>query len=202
MDSQPAATGIDLARLALNAARHSARAHGHTPAKRPAPTRGDTARRGRDAREPAPLTAVFTALVAAHGWTLGTAGGGLRERWRVVVGFTAVAHWHLAGYDPTTRRLRVIADSPAWAAQLRLHQRQILTDLDQLRPGTVTTIDIRTGPAPTTPQDQEPDDQIAWHNHQPASPPPVYQELRRQMREDAAARQIATEMAVGNWRAA
>ncbi|MFF8775129.1 DciA family protein [Kitasatospora sp. NPDC015120] len=47
------------------------------------------------------------------------------------------AHWHLASYDPTTRRLRVLADSPAWAAQLRYQTRHILTALDQLRPGTV-----------------------------------------------------------------
>ncbi|WP_078892055.1 DciA family protein [Streptomyces sp. NRRL S-350] len=61
----------------------------------------------------------------------------MRDRWPTVVGAEAAAHWHLAGYDSTTRRLRAVADSPAWAAQLRLHHRRILTDLEQLRPGTV-----------------------------------------------------------------
>ncbi|MFE5586919.1 DciA family protein [Kitasatospora sp. NPDC056531] len=60
-----------------------------------------------------------TSELCAHGWTLGTAGGDLRDRWSPIVGAEAAAHWYLASYDPTTRRLRV-ADFPAWAAQLRL----------------------------------------------------------------------------------
>ncbi|MGW2401794.1 DciA family protein [Kitasatospora sp. NPDC001664] len=187
-------TGADLARTALRAARQAARANGNTPAQRPRTVRSAVSR---TAREPQPIADVFLALVAAHGWTLGAAGGGLRDRWPAIVGPDAATHWHLAGYDPATRRLRVIADSPSWAAQLRLQQRQILTVLDQLRPGTVTTIDIRTGPAPTTQHDQDPDDRTTRPHTQPAPqsalPPPVYQELRRRMREDAAARQAETD---------
>lgn len=145
---------------------------------------------------------LFLALVAAHGWTLGTAGGGLRDRWPDIVGSDAAAHWRLASYDPTTRRLRVNADSPAWAAQLRLHHRRILTALDQLRPGTVQAIDVRVGLAPIRPE-QDPDDRPARRDVQPpAAPaqPPLadniaYQELRRQMREDAAARQAGLDEA-------
>jgi hypothetical protein len=48
---------------------------------------------------------VFLALVAAHGWTLGTADGGLGDHWLTIV-----------GYDPAARRLHVVADSPTWAA--------------------------------------------------------------------------------------
>ncbi|MFB7667011.1 DciA family protein [Kitasatospora sp. NPDC056138] len=145
---------------------------------------------------------MFLALVAAHGWTLGTAGGGLRDRWPAIVGAEAAAHWHLAGYDPTTRRLRVVADSPAWAAQLRLHHRRILTDLEQLRPGTVRAIDVRVGPAPVVQHDQDQDDRPARHDDRPAAQPArlpladhtAYQDLRR-IREDAVARQAALDEA-------
>ncbi|MGW2255921.1 DciA family protein, partial [Kitasatospora sp. NPDC001660] len=138
-----------------------------------------------------------------HPRPAGTVGGGLRDHWLAIVGPDAAAHWHLAGYDPTTRRLRVVADSPAWAAQLRLHHRRILTDLEQLRPGTVRAIDVRVGPAPVVQHNQDPDDRPARRDTgsaaQPARPPladhAAYQELRRRMREAAAARQAALDEA-------
>ncbi|MFE5586930.1 DciA family protein [Kitasatospora sp. NPDC056531] len=149
------------------------------------------------------ISVVFLALVAAYGWTLGTAGGGLRDRWPTIIGPDAAAHWHLAGYDPTTHRLRITADSPAWAAQLRLQHRRILTALEQLRPGTVRAIDVRVGPVPVVQRDQDPDDRPARRDNgstaQQARPPladhTAYQELRRRMREAAAARQAALDEA-------
>ncbi|MFJ9845822.1 DciA family protein [Kitasatospora sp. NPDC101155] len=196
---QPQTSGADLARTALRAARQASRTSGNAPVQRT--TRQTTAAPRRGPREPEPIADVFLALVAAHGWTLGTAGGGLRDRWPTIVGPDAAAHWHLAGYDPTIRRLRVVADSPAWAAQLRLHHRRILTDLEQLRPGTVRAIDVRVGPAPVVQHDQDPDDRPTRRDDrptaQPARPPladnTAYQDLRRRMREDAAARQAALD---------
>ncbi len=198
--------GIDMARTALRAARKAAAARGNAPAKRTASAVPRPGRHGRDAREPAPIADVFTALVAAYGWTLGTAGGGLRDRWPSIVGPDAASHWHLAGYNPTTRRLRVIADSPAWAAQLRYRTRTILTTLEQLRPRTVTAIDVRIGPAPAAQPDQGSEGRPARRDDrrtaQPAQPPladrTVYQALRRRMREDAAARQAAADQAAAD----
>ncbi|MFE2412302.1 DciA family protein [Kitasatospora sp. NPDC059408] len=191
-------TGADLARTALRAARQAARTSGNAPAQRA--TRQTTAVR-RGPREPEPIADVFLTLVAAHGWTLGTAGGGLRDRWPSIVGAEAAGHWHLVGYDPTTRRLRVVADSPAWAAQLRLHHRRILTDLEQLRPGTVRAIDVRVGPAPVVQHDQDPDDRPTRRDDRPAAQPArppladhtAYQQLRQQMRDQAQARQAAVD---------
>ncbi|MER6366574.1 DciA family protein, partial [Kitasatospora sp. NPDC001527] len=105
------------------------------------------------------------------------------------------------GYDPTTRRLRVTADSPAWAAQLRYQTRHILTTLHQLRPGTVTAIDIRVAPAPAPQPDPDVDERPAPRPAPaPSARPPLadhtaYQELRRQMREQALARQAALDEA-------
>ncbi|MFE7529416.1 hypothetical protein ACFU7Y_27395 [Kitasatospora sp. NPDC057542] len=111
--------------------------------------------------------------------------------------WTRVAEAH--SYDPTTRRLHMVADSPTWAAQLR----RILTDLKQLRPGTVRAIDVRVGPAPVVQHDQDLDDRPARRDTesaaQPGRPPladhHAYQELRRRMREDAATRQAALDEA-------
>jgi len=193
-----ATTGADLARTALRAARQAARTNGNAPVQRT--TRQATVVR-RGPREPEPIADVFLALVAAHGWTLGTAGGGLRDRWPDIVGAEAATHWHLAGYDPTTRRLRVVADSPAWAAQLRFHHHRILTDLEQMRPGTVRAIDVRVGPAPVVQHDQDQGDRPTRRADRPAAPPArppladhhAYQDLRRRMREDAAARQATLD---------
>ncbi|MER5353410.1 DciA family protein [Kitasatospora sp. NPDC002551] len=199
--SQPVASGADLARTALRAARKAASSRGDTPAKRPAATLRRADRHGPGPREPQPIAEVFLALVAAHGWTLGTAGGGLRDHWPTIVGPDAAAHWHLAGYDPTTRRLRVTADSPAWAAQLRLHHRRIVSALHQLRPGTVTAIDVRVGPAPAPQADQDVDERPAPRRAPaPLARPPladhtVYQELRRELREQALVRQAALDEA-------
>ncbi|MET9183159.1 hypothetical protein ABZX88_33860 [Kitasatospora aureofaciens] len=104
-------TGADLARTALRAARQAARTNGNAPAQRTRTVHPTTTVRS-GPREPEPLGDVFLALVAAHGWTLGTAGGGLRDHWPTIDGPDAADHWHLAGYEPTTRRLRVLADSP------------------------------------------------------------------------------------------
>ncbi|MER6364427.1 DUF721 domain-containing protein [Kitasatospora sp. NPDC001527] len=186
----------------MRATRQAARTHGNTPAPRTARAARPATAARRGPREPELLAEVFLALVAAHGWTLGTAGGGLRDHWPTIVGPDAAAHWHLSGYDPTTRHLRVTADSPAWAAQLRYQTRRILTALHQLRPGTVAAIEIRVGPAPAVQDDQDPDDRPR-HDSQPVAQPAqlplannsFYQELRRRMREDAAARRAALDEA-------
>ncbi|MEU4588520.1 hypothetical protein AB0F92_41865 [Kitasatospora aureofaciens] len=86
--------GADLARTALRAARKNA-ATRQIPA--PRPTRPRPADHG---REPLPAAAVFLALVAAHGWTLSTAGGGLRDHWPTIVGPDAAA----TGTSPATTR--------------------------------------------------------------------------------------------------
>ncbi|MFD8785025.1 DciA family protein [Kitasatospora sp. NPDC059599] len=150
--------------------------------------RQTTVAQRRGPREPEPIADVFLALVAAHGWTLGTAGGGLRDHWPTIVG-PAAAHWHLAGYDPTTRRLRVAADSPPWAAQLRPNVRRIVTALDRLRPGTVTAIDVRVGPAPVVQHDQDPDDRPTRRDERPAAQP-----ARLPLADDPRERMITQKM--------
>ncbi|MGE7437031.1 DciA family protein [Kitasatospora sp. NPDC001175] len=201
--TDPAPGGADLARTALRAARRTARLGGNAPAKKTGPTRQQIARAGRDAREPSALAAVVPAMASAHGWALGTAQGTMRDNWAQLVGTEAALHWFPAGFTADTRTLRVTVDSPAWATKLRLEQRQILDRLNQARPDTVRALEIRVGPAISAPvPDTEPTVPAPRHNDQadaPAAPPladsEAYQQLRQQMRENAAARQAAADEA-------
>ncbi|MET8630026.1 DUF721 domain-containing protein [Kitasatospora sp. NPDC004669] len=111
-------TGADLAGTALRAARQAARNAGNAPAKHKKPQAAMDGR-GRDAREPARLNLVVPTLAASQGWALGMAGGSIQDRWAAIVGPDAATHWAPAGFDTTTRILRVLVDSPAWATPSR-----------------------------------------------------------------------------------
>ncbi|MEW1914480.1 DciA family protein [Kitasatospora sp. NPDC085895] len=192
--------GADAARTALLAARRAARLHGNAPTKKPAATRQQVARAGRDARDPFTLAAVMPAMAAAHGWALGTAQGTLRDTWAQLVGPQAALHWFPAGFNADTRTLRVTCDSPAWATKLRLDQRAVLARLNSARPDTVRALDIRVGPAtpsraPATESagPAEQGDQSPTSITPPLADNPNYQQLRQQMRDQAIARQVALD---------
>ncbi|MFE9461629.1 DciA family protein [Streptomyces californicus] len=113
MTAQPA-SGADLARLALQAARAAAKTR---PANKPRlraarPIRGEH-------RDPAGLGNVIGQLTTELGWQNGMNGGDLLEQWPALcpqyVGRIEPAH-----YDPQTGRLDLRPASPAYATQLRL----------------------------------------------------------------------------------
>ncbi|MFD4659703.1 DciA family protein [Kitasatospora sp. NPDC058444] len=204
MTSTPgqAPTGADLARTALRAARHSARLNGNAPAKKTPMTRQQIARAGRDAREPSAIAAVLPAMASAHGWALGTAQGTMRDNWAQLVGPEAALHWYPAGFNTATRTLRVTCDSPAWATKLRLEQRAILAKLNDARPDTVRSLEIRVSATPQAPdagQGTVPSQPQADPAHTPQGPPvadnPLYRQLRQRMRDQAVIRQTALEEA-------
>ncbi|MFF8775101.1 DciA family protein [Kitasatospora sp. NPDC015120] len=193
----PQPSGADLARIALRAARRAARAAGNATIKGKQPTAGEISRQGRIAREPAGLAAIIPAMAGARGWELGTGRGTLRDRWKTIVGTENALHWAPAGFDPDTRTLRVVADSPAWATKLRLDTRRLLQQLDQhLPPGSVRAIDVRVG----WPELDAPDLPRRPAAQEPSEPRPnllpdstSYQELRQQMRQQLQAREAARE---------
>ncbi|WP_372493017.1 MULTISPECIES: DciA family protein [Actinoalloteichus] len=128
-----ALSGPDLARAALEAARAQVRAGGG----RPGAGRSSSGRPGRrrarrrgwsgarpDERDPQPLGRLAVRMVAERGWGDQLAGGALFGRWDRLVGPDIAEH-----VRPVTLRdgeLTVLADSTAWATQLRLLQRQLL----------------------------------------------------------------------------
>lgn len=145
--------GAEAAREALNRARAAAKARGLAPGR---PSRGalgaarrEGARRrsgsGPDARDPQPFAAAIARLVEEKGWQTPVAVGGAIGRWDSVVGPDIAAHCRPDSYVDGV--LTVVADSTAWATQVRMLVPGLLRRLEEeLGEGTVTKIVVR-GPS-------------------------------------------------------
>ena len=117
----------------------------------PAPSGKSAARRprrsGRAHREdPQPLSAALDGLLADQGWQTEAAVGSVFGRWDQLVGPDVAAHTRPERFSDG--ELVVIADSAAWATQVRLLTSAVLRRLNiELGHGTVTRVVVR-GPAP------------------------------------------------------
>jgi predicted nucleic acid-binding Zn ribbon protein len=139
-----------LAAEALAEARADAQAKGHYPVPRdrgavPGPRRP---RRGARARreDPQPLSTALDGLLGDQGWRLAAAVGSVFGRWDQLVGPDVAAHTRPERFNDG--ELVVIADSAAWATQVRLLTSAVLRRLnEELGHGTVTRVVVR-GPAP------------------------------------------------------
>ncbi|MBV9139630.1 MAG: DUF721 domain-containing protein [Pseudonocardiales bacterium] len=153
-ESQPlprGRSGADIARAALAAARAGRRTPaGRTPAGRPAAARRRRGWSGArpDNRDPQPLGALASRLVAERGWTEHVASGVVFARWAALVG--AEVAEHAQPVSLAHGELIVRASSTAWATQLRLLQRQLLTRITAgVGPGVVTALRVQAPAAPT-----------------------------------------------------
>ena len=108
---------------------------------------GGASRAGRGRREdPQPLGAAIEGLLDDQGWRTSAAVGSVFGRWEQMVGEALAAHTRPGGF--TDGELLVIADSTAWATQVRLLRAQLVRRLNaELGPGTVTGVKVR-GPLP------------------------------------------------------
>jgi len=108
---------------------------------------GGATRAGRGRREdPQPLGAAIEGLLDDQGWRTSAAVGSVFGRWEQIVGEALAAHTRPGGF--TDGELLVIADSTAWATQVRLLRAQLVRRLNaELGPGTVTGVKVR-GPLP------------------------------------------------------
>ena len=106
-----------------------------------------TRRPARTHREdPQPLSTAFDGLLADHGWQTEAAVGSVFGRWDQLVGPDVAAHTRPEQFNDG--ELVVIADSAAWATQMRLLTSAVLRRLNtELGHGTVTRVVVR-GPAP------------------------------------------------------
>jgi Dna[CI] antecedent, DciA len=104
-------------------------------------------RAGRGRREdPQPLGMAIEGLLDDQGWRTAAAVGSVFGRWEQIVGDTLAAHTRPGGF--TDGELLVIADSTAWATQVRLLRAQLIRRLNsELGGGTVTGVRVR-GPVP------------------------------------------------------
>jgi predicted nucleic acid-binding Zn ribbon protein len=106
------------------------------------PRRGGRTRR----EDPQPLSAALDGLLGDHGWRTAAAVGSVFGRWDQLVGPDVAAHTRPERFSDG--ELLVIADSAAWATQVRLLTSAVLRRLnEELGHGTVTRVVVR-GPAP------------------------------------------------------
>lgn len=144
---QPGAqpVGPDLVRSALSQARAAARARGVTPGapgrrpRRPGPQRSGS---GPDARDPVPFGAAIARLVEERGWQDTTAAASVLARWDELVGPEIAGHCRPSAL--VDGELVLVAESSAWATQLRLLTRTLQARLTaQVGPGVVTSVVVR-----------------------------------------------------------
>jgi predicted nucleic acid-binding Zn ribbon protein len=103
--------------------------------------------RGRPRRDdPQPLLSAIDGLLDTRGWQQQAAMGSVFGRWAEIVGQDLAAHTRPDSY--ADGELAVIADSTAWATQVRLLAPVLLRRLnDELGAGSIRRVKVR-GPTP------------------------------------------------------
>jgi len=142
--AEPKPTGVDLARVALRAAKEQARLRGdQVRQKKEARRTGLRSGARADGRDPQPLGAAIGRLITERGWEAPAAVGGVMGRWPQIVGPEVAAHCAPEHYAEEERVLTVRCDSTAWATQLRLLAPQLVARLNgDLGHGTVKLIKV------------------------------------------------------------
>ncbi|MFE2095728.1 MULTISPECIES: DUF721 domain-containing protein [unclassified Streptomyces] len=148
----PEPSGVDLARVALRAAKEQARARGDAARQKKQARRGGGLRSGAraDGRDPMALGAAINRLLNERGWETPAAVGGVMGRWPQIVGEDLAKHCVPQRYDEDERVLSVQCDSTAWATQLRLLAPTLVARLNEdLGHGTVRLLKVNGpgGPA-------------------------------------------------------
>ncbi|MFC8171152.1 DUF721 domain-containing protein [Streptomyces sp. NPDC057242] len=149
----PEPSGVDLARVALRAAKEQARARGAAAQQKKQARRGGGLRSGAraDGRDPMALGAAINRLITERGWETPAAVGGVMGRWPQIVGDDLAKHCVPVRFDdePDARVLTVQCDSTAWATQLRLLAPTLVARLNEdLGHGTVRLIKVLGPGAP------------------------------------------------------
>ncbi|MFK4866134.1 DUF721 domain-containing protein [Streptomyces sp. CSMPJR101] len=148
----PEPSGVDLARVALRAAKEQARARGDAAHQKKQAWRGGGLRSGAraDGRDPLALGAAINRLITERGWETPAAVGGVMGRWPEIVGEDVAKHCVPERYDEDERVLVVRCDSTAWATNLRLLAPTLVARLNEdLGHGSVRQIKVQGpgGPA-------------------------------------------------------
>jgi predicted nucleic acid-binding Zn ribbon protein len=134
-----------LAAEALATAVADARARGDYPERRVVP--GSTQATKRQRRDdPQLLTSAFGGLLEQNGWQERVAMGSVFGRWAELVGADLAAHTKPDSF--ADGELAVIADSTAWATQVRLLAPMLVRRLnEEVGNGSVRRVKVR-GPQP------------------------------------------------------
>lgn len=125
-------SGVDLARIALHAARETTRKRGDTEARTPRRRTQRVVKR--DGREPSGFAAVLQGLMAERAWAVPAAGGSVLDRWADIaaaVSSRLPGHVQAVAFHPETGQLDLRPDAPAYATQLRLVTARIIAAANQ-----------------------------------------------------------------------
>ena len=138
----------DIARAALEAARAASAARPRPTRRRIAGPRRTWTGSGPGADDPQPLGRLVDSLVTEQDWSERTRVGAVFGRWSALVGPDIAAHCH-----PQTLsegELLVVAESTAWATQLRLLAGRLLSRIaGEVGHGVVTKLHIHGPAAPS-----------------------------------------------------
>ena len=139
-------SGIDLARAALARSRQEARARGSAvPAKRNKGSRAAVGSTRRDAGDPELLGETLSRLLIERGWDVPAAAAGVTERWAEIAGAELADHCRPERFDAGV--LNLVAESTAWATQVRMLVPRLHQRIDEvIGGGVVTRIEVR-GPS-------------------------------------------------------
>jgi len=145
-------SGVDLARSLLEQARTDARARGVGVRRDRGGARREAAARrsgpGADERDPQPLRRTIGRLLAERGWETSVAVGAVVGRWAEIVGPQLAAHCRPDRF--ADGELTVVADSTAWATQVRLLASQLVRRLnEEVGHGTVRRVRVLGPEAPS-----------------------------------------------------
>ncbi|WP_037635835.1 DciA family protein [Streptomyces katrae] len=146
---QAPASGVDLARQALAAARAAARQRGDRPSGSRKAHRARTLRQP-DGREPIGFAALLANLVTDRAWELPSAAGSLVDDWPTIA-TDLTGHVALTGYDPATGELAVRPVSSPYATAVRLRTRQLIDAANQVLGSATAVRTIRILPPGTAP---------------------------------------------------
>ncbi|HEY7486372.1 MAG TPA: DciA family protein [Streptosporangiaceae bacterium] len=145
-----AKAGIELAREALAQAKADALKRGVLPGAQARSRRARTGRPRRQAErggDPRPFGAAIRDLLAERGWEQQAAIGGVFGNWAQIVGKEVAQHTKPTAFDDG--EVVVVADSAAWAQQVRLLAPTLVRRLnEELGDGTVRRVKVQ-GPAST-----------------------------------------------------
>ncbi len=163
MPDNPTASGADLARQALAAARAAAKTQ---PAANQKKRRSSIRPSRGEGRDPQGLATVFERLTADQGWADSINGGSIIDQWAKICPPELATTVQPTAYDPERGRLTLQPSTPAYATQVRLFQRKLTQHLNQ-QLGKPAVREIRVLPPgrPHPAPDLEQPDQ-----HQPEAP--------------------------------
>jgi predicted nucleic acid-binding Zn ribbon protein len=114
---------------------------------RPAATEQAWSGAGPDGRDPAALGDAVDALVHDRDWTRTLTAAGLLPRWEQIVGADIAAHCRPERLE--AGELKCVAESTAWATQIRLMSSQVLARIAaEVGPDIVRRISVRGPTAP------------------------------------------------------